>query len=167
MKTLLVMRHAKSSWQNTGVPDHDRPLKLRGKVDAPQMGRFLRDQGLTPQLIISSTAKRARKTAKLVAQACGYESGIELEDELYNAGPTSYIRVLQGIDDQYHQVMVVGHNPGLELLLEVLTGAPARMPTAALARLELPIDSWAEVREYVGGTLVDLWTPKTLRNGSG
>ena len=79
MKTLLILRHAKSSWNNLDLPDYDRPLNKRGKRDAPRMGDFLRHQDLVPDLIISSTAKRAKKTAKLFAKAVGYKEKISLE----------------------------------------------------------------------------------------
>ena len=85
MKTLLILRHAKSSWNNLDLPDYDRPLNKRGKRDAPRMGDFLRHQDLVPDLIISSTAKRAKKTAKLFAKAVGYKEKISLETSFYHA----------------------------------------------------------------------------------
>ncbi|MGC9521583.1 MAG: SixA phosphatase family protein [Anaerolineae bacterium] len=163
MKTLLIMRHAKSSWKHAGMPDHDRPLKKRGERDAPRMGRLLVEENLVPQLIITSTAKRARRTAKMVAKACGYAGEVVLEHDLYAAGPMGLIRVLRNVDDRYHRVMVVGHNPGLEVFLEVLTGEAEWLPTAALAHVELPIGSWRKLQEYVGGELVGLWTPKKVK----
>jgi phosphohistidine phosphatase len=166
MKTLLILRHAKSSWKHEGLPDHDRPLKKRGKRDAKRIGLFLAGEDLVPHCIVSSTAKRARKTAKRVAKACGYAGEILLERDLYNAGPMGYIRVLQDLDDADHRVMVVGHNPGLEVLLEVLTGETRWLPTAALARVDLPIERWDQMREYLDGELVDLWTPKALKKAA-
>jgi phosphohistidine phosphatase len=126
------------------------------------MGRLILELDLVPQLILSSTAKRARKTAKLVAEACNYEGEIRLQHELYHAGPMGYIRVLQGLDDVHQRVMIIGHNPGLEVLLEVLTGVSEWLPTAALAQMRLPVDAWSGVKEYIDGDLVGLWTPKGL-----
>ena len=163
MKTLLILRHAKSSWKHADIPDHDRPLKKRGKRDAPRMGHLLLELDLVPQLILSSTAKRARNTAKLVAEACNYQGEIRLEHDLYHAGPMGYIRVLRELDDGYQRVMMIGHNPGLEVLLEVLSGASEWLPTAALAQVQLPVDTWSDVREYIEGELVGLWTPKQLK----
>lgn len=163
MKTLLLLRHAKSSWEHRDMPDHDRPLKKRGRHDAPRMGQWMREQNLVPQLIISSTAKRARCTARLVAESCGYTGEIVLSRELYLAGPMGYIRALHGVSNTVDRAMVVGHNPGLEVLLEVLTGASEWLPTGALARVDLPVDVWSQVREYIGGTLVGLWTPRQLK----
>ena len=162
MKTLLILRHAKSSWKRADIPDHDRPLKKRGKRDAPRMGELLIEKELVPQLIISSTAKRALKTTELVAEACQYDGEVQPEASLYQAGPMGHIGVLQQVPDSYQRIMIVAHNPGLEVLLEVLTGQAVWLPTGALAHVELPIDTWAEIREYVGGELVNLWEPKKL-----
>ena len=85
MKTLLLMRHAKSSWDDPDVADHDRPLNKRGKKDAPRMGQWLAEQGLTPEVIVTSTAKRARKTAELVAESCGCQREPIVLPELYHA----------------------------------------------------------------------------------
>jgi phosphohistidine phosphatase len=162
MKTLLILRHAKSSWKDEGLTDHDRPLNKRGKRDAPRMGKLLRESDLAPDLIISSTAKRARKTASKVAKRCEYEGVIELTGELYLAPPQSYLRVLSKVPDQYQRVMVVGHNPGVEELLSMLTGESTPLPTAALAQIELPIEQWQDLDQEVHGQLKDLWLPKEL-----
>jgi phosphohistidine phosphatase len=162
MKTLLVARHAKSSWADPGMSDHDRPLNERGKEDAPRMGRFLKDQGLVPDLIISSTAKRARKTASKVAKACGYPGEVELAGSLYLGHPSDYLQVLQQLDDEYPCVMVVGHNPGLEACVEDLTGEYAKMPTGAVAQVALEIDRWSDLATPPGGRLVSVFRPKEL-----
>lgn len=162
MKTLLILRHAKSSWKNAELADHDRPLNDRGKRDAPRMGRLLLEQGLTPDLILSSTAKRARKTAALVAESCGYERDIQEVADLYLAGPQSYFDALRDVDDGFDRVMVVGHNPGMEDLVQECVGEFHRMPTAALAQLEIAIESWANVSGDGKCDLRNLWRPKEL-----
>ncbi len=162
MKTVLILRHAKSSWKAELASDHDRPLNKRGKRDAPRMGKLLRDGHLEPELIISSTAKRARKTASKVAKKCGYEGVIELDGSLYLAAPSQYIAVLQNVPDHIERVLVVGHNPGEEELLAHLTGQPVRFPTAALAQVELDIASWEELTRETRGRLIDLWRPGEL-----
>lgn len=159
MKTLLILRHAKSSWKDASLPDHDRPLKKRGERAAAQMGRLLAEKALTPQRILSSTATRARATAELCAAACGYTGEIVATPEFYAAGPPAYLKALRQLDDAYQRVMVVGHNPGLEYLVELLTGQTALLPTAALARVELPITTWEELFTAPKGTLAALWTP--------
>ena len=164
MKTLLILRHAKSSWKDMFLADHDRPLKKRGKRDAPIMGKLLREQGLVPDLILSSTAKRALKTAVLVADACGYDGEINVQREFYPGYPDAYIEALKETPDEYQIVMVVGHNPGLEELLELLTEAAEFLPTAALAQVALPLDYWVELNDETSGELVNLWLPRALQD---
>ena len=121
MKSLLILRHAKSSWKHPELTDHDRPLNKRGKRDAPRMGEILRSAHLMPEAITSSTAARARATAEAVAKASGYKGKIALNRSLYAAGPEAYLKVLHELSDHYKRVLVVGHNPGLEELLEMFT----------------------------------------------
>ena len=155
MKTLLILRHAKSSWKHDHLADHDRPLKKRGEADAVKMGECIRRQNLTPDLIISSTAKRARATAILAAEACHYDNEIKQTRAFYGAEPADYIRVLRQLDGGYQCVMIVGHNPGLESLLETFTDAFESLPTAALAQVDLPIESWQDLTEDTPGELVE------------
>jgi len=162
MKTLLILRHAKSSWKRRDRPDHDRPLNKRGQRDAPRVGRRLRDEDLTPDLILASTAKRAHDTAEAVAEASGYEGEIEFHSELYLADPEAYLRALRNVSDDYRCVMVIGHNPGLEELVETLTGEAEAMPTAALAQVELPLERWRDVNDETEGRLVNVWRPKEM-----
>jgi phosphohistidine phosphatase len=162
MKTLLILRHAKSSWGDPSLADHDRPLNARGKRDAPRMGQLLADQDLKPDLIVSSTAKRARKTAAKVAKACGFELEVELNGRLYHAYPEDYVQVLREVDDQHQRVLVVGHNPGLEELVATMAGQYQSMPTAALAHVVIDVDYWGDLRVTSTGRLVSLWLPKEL-----
>jgi phosphohistidine phosphatase len=162
MKTLLILRHAKSSWDNSRLADHDRPLNSRGKEDAPTMGRLLDREDMVPQLIISSSAERALATAESAAIAAGYEAEIEVTRQLYHAGPESYLEILRRVPNKNERVMVVGHNPGLEELVEHLTGRYQRMPTAALAQIQLPISRWVSLNEETTGRLANLWYPKDI-----
>lgn len=162
MKTLLILRHAKSSWNYPALSDYDRPLNGRGKRDAPRMGKHLREQGLTPDRILTSSAKRARKTASRVAKTCGYTGKVKKLDRFYDTVAGVYFETLQALPDKYQRVMVVGHNPTMEQLVGYLTGQIRRMPTAALAHIELPIQHWEALDLDTVGTLVNLWTPKTL-----
>ena len=114
MKTLLILRHAKSSWKDPDLPDHDRPLNKRGKHDAPRMGKLLKDEDLIPDLILSSTAIRAKKTAELVARACKYKGKIVLNHSLYGAEPTAYLKILEGLSDKHIAALVVGHSPSVD-----------------------------------------------------
>ena len=146
------------------LTDHDRPLKKRGKRDAPRMGRLLREEGLVPDLILSSTAKRALETAVLVADASGYEGDIDVRREFYPGYPDAYIDVLRETADEYRIMMVVGHNPGLEELLELLTEAGEFLPTAALAQVALPVQSWYELNYETSGEMVNLWRPREFQD---
>jgi phosphohistidine phosphatase len=162
MKTLLIMRHAKSSWNFPELSDYDRPLNGRGNRDAPRMGKHLGQEGLVPDRILTSSAKRARKTARKVAKASGYTGKVKELDALYDTTLGAYFKTLQVLPEKYQRVMVVGHNPTMEQLVSHLTGHITRMPTAALVHIELSIESWEALDLYTKGTLVNLWTPKTL-----
>jgi phosphohistidine phosphatase len=165
MKTLLVLRHAKSSWKDPGLEDHDRPLNKRGKKTAPRMGKLVRSEGLVPDLIISSSAVRARTTAEVVAEKSKCRCRILLDDRLYLAGPAEMIGVLREIEDEsVSRLMIVGHNPGQENLIRELTGRDERFPTAALARIELPIETWKDLDLSVEGKLTHIWRPKELES---
>lgn len=154
MKTLFIMRHAKSSWDNPSQEDHERPLNERGRRDAPRMGKWLCATGAAPALIVSSSARRASETAELVLQEC---AGVEtrIVPQLYHATPADWVHVLRSLPDSASRVLCIGHNPGIEEFLRSVSGQVVPMPTAAIARLELAIDSWsrfdpkglAEVRE--------------------
>lgn len=162
MKTLFILRHAKSSWDNPDLRDYDRPLNKRGKKDAPRMGKYLKKANLIPDRILSSSAKRARKTAKRFAKACGYTGKIIKLDSFYHAPVGIYFETLQTLPDKYKNIMVVGHNPTMEQLVHHITGQYQQMPTTALAHITLPIDNWESFSPYTEGKLIDLWTPKTL-----
>lgn len=152
MKTLLILRHAKSSWKHPELSDHDRPLNKRGKHDAPLMGSQLKKRKLIPDLIISSTAIRAKETALVVAQAVGYTEKIILLPSLYATSPSAYIQAISETadDKNYSIVLVIGHNPGLEELIEVLTGDFQQLSTCALAIIELPIEKWSILKQSHG-----------------
>jgi phosphohistidine phosphatase len=162
MKTLLIMRHAKSDWDDAEQEDHNRLLSKRGKRDAPRMGRLLREQNLIPEIIISSSAKRALNTAEAVADQCGYQGVIHLSRDLYAAGPNAYLTVIQALPENCTRALVVGHNPGLELLLVMLTGKEETLPTAASAHVRLSISSWGTLENMVQGELLQVWRPRLL-----
>ncbi|WP_420643737.1 SixA phosphatase family protein [Candidatus Leptofilum sp.] len=162
MKTLLILRHAKSDWGNSQLSDHDRPLNHRGKYDAPRMGAWIKLQKMVPDLIISSTAERALTTAEMVALAADFEGELRTERKFYLAGPPTYVEILNELSDRYERVMVVGHNPGMEELVSLLTDSDRRMTTANVAVVELPIDSWGELTIFADGRLLHHWRPKEL-----
>jgi phosphohistidine phosphatase len=161
MKTLLILRHAKSSWKFPDLTDHDRPLNRRGKRDAPRMGRTLRERELVPDLVISSTATRAMDTASAVAKQSGYKGKRIKFESLYAAEPTAYLAVLRELADNYQRVLIVGHNPGIEELIEMLTGEIHIIPTCTLAQIEFDIEKWSAVlrRQTDLGRLVEILKP--------
>jgi phosphohistidine phosphatase len=164
MKTLLVLRHAKSSWKEAGLDDHERSLNKRGRRDAPRMGKLVREHGLTPDVIISSDAVRARLTAEAVAETSRYTGEIRFEGALYAASPADILAVLRTVGGRTAAtVMVVGHNPGMEELVARLTGEQPELPTAALAQIVLPIERWGDLEESTRGRLLGLWRPKEIR----
>ena len=156
------MRHAKSSWSDTGLSDHDRPLNKRGRRDAPTMARLLAAEDLVPNLILSSTANRARSTAELFVENCdGIECDVETTDEFYHAPARTYLESVVKFPDSVATAMIVGHNPGMEQLVEVLSGSYQRMPTAATAWFEFDIPSWRELSSD-NGLLKAIWRPKEI-----
>ncbi len=163
MKTLMLLRHAKSSWKDKGIADHNRPLNKRGKKTAPVVGHLILEKQLVPDLILSSTAVRARTTAEAVAEACNYKNTIEHLEELYLATAGELLFEAQSrVDDSIDRVMLVAHNPGMEDLVGMLSGHPEPFPTAALAVVEISIDSWRELELGVETSLLHLWCPREL-----
>lgn len=146
------------------LADHDRPLNKRGKQDAPRIGRFLYQQDLIPDLIVSSTAKRARKTAQAVADEVDYPKEITQTRNLYHAYPEAYFEILEGLDNHFRTVLMVAHNPGIEELVAQLSGIYEQMPTGALAHFELPIDDWQDVEDEMRGKLKGIYRPKELND---
>lgn len=165
MKTLILMRHAKSSWKHPELKDHERGLNKRGKKEAPQMGTLLKDNELVPQRILTSTAERSRMTAQAVVEAMHYTGDVSYLDALYMAEPEIYLELLSLMPDDVERILVIGHNPGLEGLLQILSGRVESLPTSAVAYLSLPIRSWKEVRDHEeAGELVALWTPHDVKD---
>jgi phosphohistidine phosphatase len=162
MKTLLLLRHAKSSWHDPALDDHERPLNTRGRRDGPRMGELVREYGLMPDVVISSDAVRARLTATAVAEAARFAGEVLLHPHLYTACPADILSLLQTVQENAETVMIVGHNPGLEELVEQLTGERQDLPTAALAHIVLPIDQWRDLKLSTRGTLLGTWRPKEL-----
>lgn len=157
MKTLLLARHAKSDWGVPGVADHDRPLNARGRRDAPVMAQRLMADGIRPELIVSSTATRARSTAEAYAATCGRE--VTEEPLLYAASARSILAVAAALPDEVATAMLVGHNPGMTDAVTVLTGAYVEMPTCAIAECAIDVASWAELIED-SGRLLRVRTPR-------
>jgi phosphohistidine phosphatase len=161
MKTLLLMRHGKASWKDVKKGDDKlRPLTKKGEKDAQKMSDLLDEKEILPQVILTSTAKRARETANVfLAQCCG-EIAFVVKEALYLAEPQAVIEVLKTFQDRADRVMVIGHNPGLESLLQQFTGNVESLSTASIAYLELPIGSWADISLDTQAEKWETWKPK-------
>jgi len=162
MKTLYVMRHAKSSWKDASLADHDRPLNKRGRRAAPRMGAYLAGLGDLPERIVSSTAVRARATAEAVRAALGEGVGLREDDRLYLAGVRDILGIVSETEDSVGRLMVVGHNPGLESLVESLAGEFVRMPTCAVAVIDLGEVRWRALGPGTRGTLRAVYCPREI-----
>jgi phosphohistidine phosphatase len=155
VKFLTIVRHAKSSWKEASLPDFDRPLNKRGKADAPEMGRRLAARGVKPDLVVTSPARRARRTAQVVAKELGLDKDeIVQVGAIYEAGLTTLVSLVSGLDDKADHVMLVGHNPGLTELAEHLSGEMfGNIPTGGVVGLEFDTDSWSNLKRGAGQVL--------------
>ena len=146
-RTLVLIRHAKSSWANPLQSDFDRTLNERGMADAPEMGQRLKKLGLIPDLIISSSAKRTRQTAKRIAKEVGYNvDNIKWEEKLYHCIPSVFEDVIYGANDTAKTIFIVAHNPGITGFVNQL--APEfnidNMPTCGLVAAHVDIKEWSD-----------------------
>ncbi|MBK9164410.1 MAG: histidine phosphatase family protein [Acidobacteria bacterium] len=144
------MRHAKSSWIDTSMADFDRPLNERGRRAAPFMGEIIATEGLLPDFLVSSPAKRTTETANLVQAATRHTFDVHFDARIYEASAEELLQVVSEIPDRSTRALLVGHNPACEQILRMLTGAVEPMPTAALAVIELEIASWNEIAPASG-----------------
>ena len=145
-KELFLVRHAKSSWDDPTISDHDRPLNERGLRNAPDMGRRLSDREVSPFTLISSTAQRARTTARIIADSLGWlEERVVLDRALYHASATELQEYIGGLNDAHTSVMLFGHNPGMTSLVSHLFGLTIEnLPTCGVVYLQFSTESWAE-----------------------
>jgi phosphohistidine phosphatase len=167
MKRLYLLRHAKSSWKDTSLADHDRSLAGRGRRAAKTIARHVREQGIEPELVLCSLARRARETLDRIEPALGTPT-IRVEGDLYAASGPALLDRLRDVPHTVESVMLIGHNPGLQdLALDLARPSPtadelaAKYPTAALATLELSAPSWREL-DHGTAELIALVRPRDL-----
>ena len=163
MKTIYIVRHAKSSWSDPDQADFDRGLNDRGKRDAPRMGKRLKEKEIHPDLMISSPAKRALATAKRIAEVLGYpREKIKTDRLLYHADEETILSVIQTLNDKYNTIILFAHNPGLT---EFVNSLPEKevfidnVPTCGIVAFNLPVDSWKDI-EWKTGTMLFFDYPK-------
>ena len=169
MKTLLLFRHAKSSWDDDSLPDHRRPLAPRGRRAAPAVAAQLRELDAVPDLVLSSTSQRTRQTIQLALDHLGHPM-VEFDEVLYLAGPSQILRSIRATDDLVDTLMLVGHNPGMHEISIALTDRDAstaaarldaKFPTAAVAVVEFDVDRWEDIGPGLG-RLAHFVRPKDL-----
>lgn len=161
MRTLYLLRHAKSSWKDATLPDFDRPLKDRGRKAAKRIGKYLTREKLSDPLVLCSPAVRTRETAEIVLKHAHLRVEVRYVEQIYEASLGDLVQVVSEIPDDKQVAIMIGHNPGFEELLAYLTGEGRRMPTAALAKIKFDVESWKEIREDQG-TLEWFVTPREL-----
>ncbi len=161
MKTLYLVRHAKSSWDNLFLSDHERPLNKRGKQNAPEMGKRLKARGIIADVLISSTAIRALSTARNIAREIGYKKkNIEKTRFLYHADEDAILELIRQQNDAKESVMLFGHNPGFTDCVNILTNANIdNVPTCGVIEITFNTDRWSDINKYEG-TLVFFDYPK-------
>jgi phosphohistidine phosphatase len=172
MLTLVLFRHAKSSWSNPALPDRERPLATRGIKDAPLMGRAMAERGIDPELVLCSSARRTRDTLELALPELRVEPKVVYEDALYHASPETMLEILHGIQPGTNRVMLVGHNPEIQAFAIDLVGAGpkhfrdrllTKFPTAGLAVVNFAAGLWKTI-SVNSGTLNLFLSPKELRS---
>lgn len=152
MKQLLICRHAKSSWKDINLADIDRPLNKRGRMNAPEMGRRLKHRSLKPDLIVSSPARRAFATAARIGGELDIpRKNIQIADDVYNSYPAKLVKIVQCFNDVHDRVMIVGHNPEITVLANLLGGLHIdNVPTGGIVALNFDVSSWKNVSEEKG-----------------
>jgi phosphohistidine phosphatase len=161
MKTLFLLRHAKSSWKDETLPDFERPLNGRGKHAAEDIGRYLKTNSVVPELVLSSPAVRARDTLEIVSKTAKWTTEVRYDQRIYEASAMRLVEVLSQVENDLKIVMMVGHNPGMEELLMLLTGAMERFSTATVAKIALKTTKWTTAADK-RATLEWLVRPKEL-----
>ena len=162
MKTLTLVRHAKSSWDDMSLPDKKRPLNKRGQRDAPVMGQRILNHGIRPSLIVTSPAQRAWTTAKTVAQEIGYpREFLQKDDRLYLASVGDILDVIVAQDNGFNNLMLFGHNPGFtEFANYLVPGLTNNLPTAGVVCVEIDRDDWSLYEQPKASLLVHDWPKK-------
>lgn len=150
IKTLFLLRHAKASPIVAGMDDFDRPLHDEGRKAAELIGQLLSSRGVTLDLVLSSPAVRARETIDVVLKAARLEAELRYDQRIYEGGPVQLLEIISQIEDDRHPVMMVGHNPSFEELLQALTGQAEHLSAGALAKIVFDTATWREVQEKKG-----------------
>jgi len=160
MKTLILMRHAKSSIGEKNQEDWDRPVNKRGRKNALAMAKLLKEKDAVPQVIVASAALRVRQTAELLIEELSFRGDIHYLASLYRGELDAYLTAVQSMPDGVDCLMVIGHNPMLEGLLQLLSGKVESLPTASIAYLKVPVEHWRDLTFDTQSELANFWKPK-------
>jgi phosphohistidine phosphatase len=161
-KSLLLLRHAKSSWQDDELADHERPLNPRGRRAAPKIGRLMAAEQLIPDVVCCSTAVRARQTYELVSEGWPRRPATHFWNDLYLCPAERMPDILRQISEDAEKVLLIGHNPGFADFLAAAVGIRDKFPTAALAWLTLDLDAWKDFELDSEIRLENFWRPRDL-----
>ena len=163
-KVLLILRHAKSSWKNKKLSDHDRPLNKRGRREAIKMGEYLSKVNMIPDSIITSSALRAIETTTAVCRNCKYDKLVEVNFAFYKGGVDAYIQAISITPQDKTKLLIVGHNPDLEDLVSVITGRTIRIPTCTLVQIKWARENWKyiQLHSQLYGEIRTIWRPKKI-----
>ncbi|MEA2091216.1 MAG: histidine phosphatase family protein [Campylobacterota bacterium] len=145
MKKLYIIRHAKSSWKDLRLDDFDRPLNKRGRLNAPFMGEKLKKKKVVPDIIFSSSALRAKTTAKIIAKKIGFSEDIIFKNSIYDASVSTLHKILTKIDDKNSIVFLFGHNPDLGMLSESYLDFYENIPTCGIVEIEFNCNKWKDI----------------------
>ncbi|HEV8368366.1 MAG TPA: histidine phosphatase family protein [Pyrinomonadaceae bacterium] len=161
MRTLYLLRHAKSSWKDESQADFERPLSGRGRKACVTIAKLIQDKGIEFDLALSSTAVRARQTIDLIKQLAKLRTELRYDERIYEASGARLLEIIRQIENHRKTVLLVGHNPGLEDLLHLLTGETQSLPTGSLAKIKLKISKWSDTDDDAA-TLDWIVRPKEL-----
>jgi len=161
MLTLYLLRHAKSSWNDASQPDFERPLANRGREAAALIGEFIREKGIDFDLILVSTAVRTRETIELIKERADFRGEVRYDERIYEATVSQLLEIISQIDNDRESVLLVGHNPGIEGLLALLTGEQHHVTTANFAKIKLNTPKWS-ANLAQEGTLEWIIRPKEM-----
>ena len=171
MRELFLFRHAKSSWSDLDLDDHDRPLNARGQNAAPMMGQYMQDNAINPAMVLCSSSVRTRQTLDLAfPDAHEGDPPVVYSREIYEAPPTLLLQCIATVEDSVSSLMLLGHNPGMQMLTlqlaktaqgDALARVATKFPTGALARISFRVESWRSLSQS-RGHLVQFITPKQL-----
>jgi phosphohistidine phosphatase len=166
-KTLYLMRHAKSSWGDMTLGDFDRPLNERGQRDAPEMGRRLKKRDVKPEIILCSPARRTHQTVeRLIRELGGTMKAVQFDDRIYEADPETLLELIRSLPDTCSSAMLIGHNPSMGWLVNHLSDVRIeKMPTCAVATLELPSPNWKNTGTETA-RLLEFDYPKRMTDGA-